>query len=91
MSLLWRLFLCIVAASAGLYLYIDGQNDITHLRLTIPQLERELRHIREVNTRLEYEIDRFESPIHLMRLAREPAFRHLRHPYVDEVMVIADE
>lgn len=83
-----KIFLCIIIASLFLYAYIEKQNELMALRLTIPALTKELKIIREENNRLLYEIDRFESPIHLIELARQPEFSHLKHPYTSEMLFI---
>lgn len=83
-SAAFGVFLCILAATISLYSYIDKQNDLTELRLAIPNITRELREIREENTRLHYEIERFESPIHLMELMRKPEYSHLKFPYLSQ-------
>ena len=80
----FRVFFCIVAASITLYAYIDKQNDLTELRLAIPALAKEVKAINEENIRLRYEIDRFESPIHLMELMRKPEYSHLKFPYLSQ-------
>jgi cell division protein FtsL len=88
MSLPRALLFCILVASLSLYLYIDKQNELVELRLTIPALEKEVRAIQEENIRLQYDIDRFESPVHLMELARKPEFSHLTYPYKKDVVII---
>lgn len=83
-----RIFLCIFATGITLYSYIDKQNELTELRLAIPALAKKVREIQDENTRLKYEIDRFESPIHLMELARKPEFGYLKYPYLkDEIFL----
>lgn len=83
-----RLFICIAAAGLTLFFYIDKQNELTELRLAIPALSKEVKNIQEENIRLRYEIERFESPIHLMELMRKPEFSHLKFPYLkDEVFL----
>lgn len=83
-----RIFVCILMAGFGLYLYIYEQNQLTALRLAIPSLAKEVRNIQEENSRLKYEIDQFETPIHLMELMRMPEFGHLKFAYNNEVMVL---
>lgn len=85
-----QMFICIVVAGLSLYIYIDKQNDLTQLRLSVPALNKELKQIQEENVRLQYEIDRFESPIHLMELARKPEFGHLKYPHVDEILILPE-
>ena len=86
-----RILLCIAVASLTLYTQIDTINDLTALRIAIPILEREVKALHRENERLQYEIDRFESPIHLMELARKPEYGHLRYPRKDEVIEIREE
>ncbi len=61
---------------------------LTKLRRQIPELAREVRLLQEENSRLQYEIERFENPKHLMDLAKRPEFSHLKHPYGEEILVI---
>ena len=86
-----RIFACIMAAGLALYSYIDKQNDLTELRMAIPVLAKEVKGIQDENIRLKYEVDRFESPIHLMELARKPEFGHLKFPYVTDVVMLHEE
>ena len=83
-----KLFICILAAATTLYAYILKQNEVTELRLAIPVLAKELRQINDENTRLKYEIDQFESPIHLMEMARKPEFGHLKYPYLKDIIIV---
>ena len=80
-----RFFVCLFALVAFLYLSIDQQNDLTALRMEIPRLAKEVKLIQEENTRLKYEIDRFENPTNLMALAQQNNYRHLKHPLVETV------
>ena len=85
-----RIFICIVVAGLTLYFYIDKQNELVELRLAIPTLDKEVKAALEENTRLQYEIDRFESPIHLMELARKPEFSHLKYPYTKDIVILKE-
>ncbi len=91
MAFLIRFFLCILIAGFYLYLYVDKQNELTELRKEIPILSKEVKMVMEENKRLDYEIERFESPIHLMEIARKPEFGHLKHPYIKDIIVISDK
>lgn len=86
-----KIFVCIAAAAATLYAYIEKQNELTELRLEIPAVAKELRQINDENTRLKYELDQFESPIHLMELARKPEFSHLKYPLLKDVIIINNQ
>lgn len=85
-----QIFICIITAGLSLYLYIDKQNELTQLRLSIPALTKEVKRINEENIRLQYEIEQFESPVHLMELARKPEFGHLKYPNVDQVLILPE-
>ena len=87
-GLLIRLFICIAALSGILYLYIDKQNEITKLRLQIPHLKRELEKVHQDCVRIQFEVDQFENPVHLMELARKPEYSHLKHPRLNEILTI---
>lgn len=86
MGLVIRLFVCIVCAGLFLYKYIDKLNELTQLKLSIPALAKEVREIKEENLELRYEIEQFESPIHLMELARKPEYGHLKYPSLTDVI-----
>lgn len=83
-----RIFVCICMAGSMTYFYIDKQNELVELRIAIPALAKEVKALHEENIRLRYEIDRFESPVHLMELARKPEYSHLKFPHTDDVVVI---
>lgn len=87
-NIMIRSFICIFVLALTLYSYVDQQNALTKLRLSIPVLAKEVRDLREESTRLEYEIDLFESPQHLMTLANRSEFSHLKHPMAKEVIVM---
>lgn len=83
-----RIMACIFAVGITLYAYIEKQNQLTSLRLRIPALDKQVKAIQEENRQLQFEIELFESPIHLMELARKPEFSHLKHPLLNEVIVL---
>ncbi len=89
-GILSRVLLCITFFGVLLYFYVDRQNDVTRLRLEIPQLAKEIKDLREENTRLQYEIDLFESPQNLMQLASHSEFAHLKYPMVKDVVTIEE-
>lgn len=86
--MLGRLLICISACALFSYSYIDKQNAVTRRRLEIPILLKEIKDLKEEKTRLQYEIDLFESPEHLMELARHREFSHLKHPMLKEVLTL---
>jgi len=82
---------CIFAAGLTLYLSIDALNELTILRLEIPSLAKLVKSINDENRQIEYEIERFESPIHLMELLKKPEFSHLHYPYVKDVIILKND
>jgi thermostable 8-oxoguanine DNA glycosylase len=86
--MLVKLALCILTAAFSIYLYIDALNEVTQARLAIPPVQKELQELLEKNNRLQYEIDRFESPLHLMEMARKPEWGHLKMPYFQDVILV---
>ena len=58
-GILSRILVCITFFGVLLYSYVDRQNDVTRLRLEIPQMAKEIKDLREENTRLQYEIELF--------------------------------
>ena len=91
MVLVGRILCCIVAIGFSLYGIIDHQNRITKLRMEVPKLSKEVKALDEKERALRYELERFEDPSHLLRLAKQPEFGHLRYPQTDEVLILERE
>ncbi len=87
-SLAIRVAICLCSVSFVVYAYIDQRNHLTELKRVIPQVEKEGKRVQEENAALQYEIDRFRDPRHLLELARQPQHRHLRFPSSEEVIVV---
>ena len=87
---LTRTVACIMFLSIFLYIYINKINDLTEYKLYIPKIEKEILLLQEENKRLEYIIDQFESPMHLMELARSPEYSHLKHPLLKDVLKVRE-
>ena len=88
-SIILKVSICIISIASVLYSHLAKSNELTALKVLIPKLETQLFAIEEENSRLSYEIERFESPSNLMQLAKQCEFSYLRHPYDDEVLVIS--
>ena len=86
MLFLTRLFLCVLIFGASLYFYIDQHNRLTELRIQVPLLTKKLKMVEDENTRLLFEIEKFENPLNLMELARKPQYGYLKHPYVSDII-----
>lgn len=89
-GVLLRLGFCLGVLSLCLYSYQNKQNELTHLKIRLPQLEKELKGISEDNRRLYYEIDRIENPTRLIELAHRPEFGHLKHPLMKEILTMPE-
>jgi hypothetical protein len=87
---LLRILACIGICGGFLYSYVDKQNAVTRRRLEIPVLADQIKDLQEENTRLQYQIDLFESPEHLMELSRHSEFSHLKHPMLKEVLTMQE-
>ena len=83
-----QVLVCAFSCGGALYAYVRQQNDLTKVRIELPKLSREVRQLEELNSRLRYEIERFENPKHLMELAKRPEFSHLKHPLINEISVL---
>lgn len=90
MGIFIRLLICILAVGLTLYKYIDKWNELTEVRLSIPILAREVKDIQETNIELQYTIEKFESPAHLMELAERPEFGHLKYPELSNVIFLPE-
>jgi len=86
--LIVKVLICASSFGGVLYAYLEQQNDLTKLRIGLPELAKEVRVLSEENTRLQYEIEQFENPKYLMALAKRPEFSHLKHPVASEILVI---
>ena len=90
MEILIRLLICISFAGLLLYKYVDKENALTELQLAIPLLAKEVDDIHEKNAELYYQIECFESPLHLMEIASKPEFGYLKYPLLNEVILLPE-
>ncbi len=88
---IWRFGFCLTLVSYCLYSYVEKQNEVTQLKIRIPEVERETLAIRQEIQRLQVEINQRESPAHLLDIAHRPEYRHLKHPLMREVFSIPQE
>ena len=73
-----------------MFFYLDKQNEKTKLLLEIPHLSATLKEVEEENMRLQYLVDRFESPANLMELMAKNHFSHLQFPLLDSIVVLPE-
>lgn len=88
MAFVVRIFVCIALSGIMLYAYVDKHNALTALRLKLPLCVRQERLVEEENVRLQFAIEKFENPLHLMELARKPEFSHLKHPWTEDIICV---
>ena len=89
-AFVFRLFVAMGFFGFLLYEYLDKQNEITELRIQIPELAKAIQKINEENARLQYEIEEFENPLHLIELSRDPKYSHLKHPMAQDVITLKE-
>lgn len=88
-NFLFQSIFCVFIAGLTLYAAIEKNNQLTLLQILIPQLEKEVKTLHKQNEKLQYEIDQFESPLHLMNLLKRPEFKHLKYPRNQNVLIIS--
>jgi cell division protein FtsB len=89
-SLLLRIGFCLGVFGLCLYSYLEAQNELTELKMQLPQKEREIALIREEARRLAYQVEQMESPAALIEQARRPEFSHLKHPLLKEILTVPE-
>jgi hypothetical protein len=71
-----------------LYAFINEQNHLVKLRLQIPEIQKKVALMEQENTQLQFQIDQFEQPSHLLELRKTPQFSHLKQPVEDEIILV---
>ena len=89
-GLFLRLFACLSFFSFFVYSYLDKQNSCTQLQLRLPKVTKEIEVLREANGSLHYQIECFENPEHLLQIAAQPAYAHLKFPFTAEVLTVKE-
>lgn len=84
-----KLGFCLLAVAFSIYLYIDTHNHLIEMKLAIPPLNKKIRELVAENDRLQFEIDRFESPAHLMQLTDKPEYSHLKPVFLPEIIIVS--
>ncbi len=89
-NLLLKLGFCLSVSAFCLYSYLNMQNEVTQLKIRLPEVEKEIRMIQEENRRLSYQIEQFENPANLIELAHRPEYAHLKHPLLKEILTVPE-
>jgi hypothetical protein len=91
MNRFMRLLICLLFLGINLYCYIDMTNRQTQMRLELPKYEKAIEMLSQQNIQLKYELENFNNPQHLLELAKQPEYSHLKFPFMEEVLVISSE
>lgn len=89
-GLLLKLGFCLGVFAFCLYSYLNMQNEVTELKIRLPEVEKQIQLVQEENRRLGYKIEQFENPAHLIELAHYPEYAHLRHPLIKEILTVPE-
>ncbi|EKE08745.1 MAG: hypothetical protein ACD_17C00013G0002 [uncultured bacterium] len=89
-GLLFQIGICLSVFGMFLYVYLEKQNELTELKIRLPEVEKAVRLIQEENRRLAFEIDQFENPAHLIEIAHYPEYGHLKHPLLKEILTVPE-
>jgi hypothetical protein len=89
-ELLIKLGFCLFVFGFCLYSYLEKQNELTQLKIRLPEVAKEIRLIREESQRLSFQVDQFQSPSHLIELAHMPEYSHLKHPLLREILTVPE-
>jgi hypothetical protein len=85
-----QLLACLSVFGFSIYSYLNKQNTCTELKMHLPKLTKEIEAIREVNANLQYQIECFENPQHLLSMAGSPEYAHLKFPFTEEVLKVKE-
>ncbi|MBM3192294.1 MAG: hypothetical protein FJZ63_06575 [Chlamydiae bacterium] len=87
---LLQILCCLTVFTLYLYHMIQKQNKINYLSLQLPKLVKDVKALEEENLRLQFQVNCFESPDHLMWLVRQQEFTHLKMPLLQEVYTLPE-
>lgn len=83
-----RVLFCMGTLLCGAFFAIHKENQITQLRLKIPQLKKEVTLLSEQNTQLAFEKEMFERPENLLKCVSSQEYASLSHPSMQHVVVL---
>ena len=87
---IFQITICLFVFGVCLFTYIEKQNELTSLKIELPKVALEIENLQEEIKKMQYEVDSFENPQYLMELVRKPQFGHLKHPFVDDVLMLPE-
>ncbi len=71
-----------------IYSYLEKQNNCTKMKMIIPKITKEVSDLLEENGNLQYQIECFENPEHLLEIVAAPEYRHFKFPFTEEVLIV---
>lgn len=87
-GLLWRASACIVLLGAFLLHHVKRQNELTRLRLEIPQIDMQWRALQERALQIRSTVQSQQTPKALLAKLQRPEFAHLKNPTPDRVWIL---
>lgn len=85
-----KILICLFVFGICLYSYIDKQNELTSLKIEIPKVAKQIEDLKVEIKKINYEVEMFENPAYLMQLIRQPEFKHLKHPFIEDVLTMPE-
>lgn len=85
---LFKLSICILLLGFFLIAHIERQNELTRLRLQIPQINAKTKVLRESALQMKSRVQKKETPRQLLALLKQPQFQHLHFPQTSRVWII---
>lgn len=86
-----RLGICICLFGAFLVRHVQRQNDLTRLRLEIPQIAMQARALEERALQLQEEVGKLQTPKILLEQLDRSEFAHLRAPLPQQIWMLEEE
>ncbi len=83
-----RLAICIALLGTFLIAHVERQNELTRLRLQIPQIHARSCRLKESAMQLQSRVIKSQSPRHLLTLLKRKEFQHLHFPPKDRLWMI---
>ncbi len=85
-----RFFLALAFVGFALYSYLTEQNRCTELKMRLPKICKEIEAIHQENAQLQYQIVCFENPDHLLSLAKNRVYAHLKFPFTQDILTVKE-
>lgn len=86
-----RLGICICLFGAFLMRHVQRQNDLTRVRLEIPQIAMQARALEERSLQLKEEVGKLQTPKVLLDQLDRGEFAHLMAPLPQQIWIIEGE